>query len=221
MNMKKKRDGGKNDGDEEKTKMKRIRFMAWNVNGMKDTEKTKRKFNRILNEMNGYEVVILTEIHLKDDEIERYKKMMRKRKWMSYFSNNKSVSRGGVMISVRMGVMDESQIEAEDDGGEGRCLMLTMKNVWSEDVVLCGLYAPVNGLERQTWMKKVGKRMKKKKGMKMIAGDMNFVMDTRLDKIRGNPKRGTAGREQQQTWEREMNVTDIWRDRNPTTIATT
>ena len=63
--------------------------------------------------------------------------------------------------------------------------------------------------------------MKKKKGTRVIAGDFNFVMDTRLDKVGGNKKNSTEGRKEQNKWEEELGVVDAWRKFNPQMVATT
>jgi hypothetical protein len=76
-------------------------------------------------------------------------------------------------------------------------------------------------LDRKKWMGKVGGEMRKKKGMRVIAGDFNFVMDTSLDKMRGNKKKGTEGKKEQKKWEEELGVVDAWRQFNPKMVATT
>ena len=60
-------------------------------------------------------------------------------------------------------------------------------------------------------------RMKRRKGYKVMGGDLNFVMDTKWDKTgdRANLKRGMRGKKEQTSWERMMGVKDIWRERDP------
>ena len=70
-------------------------------------------------------------------------------------------------------------------------------------------------------MGRVGKEMKKNQGLRIIAGDFNFVMDTKWDKIGGNKNKGTEGRKEQRKWEMELGVRDARRDVNPDTVATT
>ena len=55
----------------------------------------------------------------------------------------------------------------------------------------------------------------------MIAGDFNFVMDTNLDKIGGNKKKGMEGKQEQREWERDLEVFDAWREINPEVVGTT
>ena len=65
------------------------------------------------------------------------------------------------------------------------------------------------GLDRKKWMEKLGGEMKKKKGMKVIVGDFNFVMDTRLDKMGGNKMKGTEEKKEQTRWKEELGVVDV------------
>ena len=69
--------------------------------------------------------------------------------------------------------------------------------------------------------KKNGDEIRKDEGYTMIAGDFNFVMDTSIDKRGGRTNRGTIGSTEQKKWEKEFNITDIWRKTNPRTIGTT
>ena len=55
----------------------------------------------------------------------------------------------------------------------------------------------------------------------MIAGDLNFIMDIKLDKRVGRSDRGTAGRKEQKEWEKEFEITDAWRKQNTNDIGTT
>ena len=99
---------------------------------------------------------------------------------------------------------------------------MTVKGMMEEPLHIWGIYAPVKTMvDRRKWMEKVGKEMKKKKGMRVIAGDFNFVMDTRWDKVGGNKKKGMEGKKEQRRWEMELEVIDAWRKFNPQTVGTT
>ena len=91
-----------------------------------------------------------------------------------------------------------------------------------DDLHIWGIYAPTKtAAYRKEWTGRAGKEMKKKKGLRIIAGDFNFVMDTKWDKIGGNKNKGTEGRKEQRKWEMELDVRDAWRNFNPDTVATT
>ena len=47
------------------------------------------------------------------------------------------------------------------------------------------------------------------------------MRDVRYDKINGNPNRGMEGKEEEERWERDLMISDVWRDRNEGVIATT
>ena len=101
-------------------------------------------------------------------------------------------------------------------------MRMTITGVMDEPLHMWGIYAPVKtAVDRKKWMEKLGGEMKKKKGMKVIAGDFNFVMNTSLDKMGGNKKRGTEGKKVQKKWEEELGVVDAWRKFNPKMVATT
>ena len=71
-------------------------------------------------------------------------------------------------------------------------MIVTVEGVLDEELVVCGMHAPTIEKEREGWMGKMEERMKKRKGYKVMGGDLNFVMDTKWDKTgdRANPKRG-------------------------------
>jgi exonuclease III len=217
--------GGKQEEREGETKYERLRCMAWNVNGWRGVI-GQRKIRRIRGEVGDCDMFILTETHVEDDDKER----------ATFDSNFKDFhvfhvhakEDGGRRLGVAMGVKkkkveeNDIEIEKEKDGEGGRWIVMTIKGMMAEPLHIWGIYAPVKTvLDRKKWMEKLGREMKKKKGMRVIAGDFNFVMDTRLDKMGGNKKRGTEGRKEQKKWEEELGVVDAWRKFNPQMVATT
>jgi exonuclease III len=202
-------------------KKKIIRFMAWNINGWRDTQATKNKINRIRGEMYGYDVCILSETHLCDGEEEEFERNFIHDKNVSFiYANAKGEEQGrnGIVIIIRNNAIEEKEIK--EDMLRGRWIQMKIRNVMEEDVILMAMYAPVNVTDRKKWMRERGEEMKNEKGMKMIAGDLNFVTNTAIDKIGGNKQRGTEGKNEEETWKQEMNMIDIWRKMNPRTIKT-
>ena len=52
--------------------------------------------------------------------------------------------------------------------------------------------------EQKKWLRELGREISQtKNGYRMIAGDFNFIMNIKLDKIGGRSERGTAGRNEQ------------------------
>ena len=72
------------------------------------------------------------------------------------------------------------------------------KGMMREPLYIWGIYAPVIAVDRKKWMEKLREEMKRKRGMRIVAGDFNFVMDTKLDKTGGNKKKGTEGMKEQE-----------------------
>ena len=70
-------------------------------------------------------------------------------------------------------------------------------------------------------MKAIGPRIKKEKGIKMIAGDMNCIANPRIDKIGGQKNNGKQGYAEMKKWMKDMGLIDIWRERYPDRIGTT
>ena len=201
-----------------------LRCMAWNINGWRG-EKGDRKINKITGEVRKYDVFVLTETHLEDEENE--KKAFNKyfEEYHVYHAHRKEQAsqRCGVAIGIRKTKVEEKDIEfeREAEGEGGRWVRATIRGVMEEELHIWGIYAPTVATDRKVWMRKVGERIKKKKGIRVVAGDFNFVMDTKLDKIGGNKKKGTEGRDEQRNWEVEMGVVDIWRKVNPGMVGTT
>jgi hypothetical protein len=217
---------GRNEEEKEgESKYERLRCMAWNVNGWKG-EKGKRKIRRIRGEVEGWDVFILTETHCEDNDQERAAFNAHFKDYHVYHVHAKED--GGKRLGVAIGVKktrieeEDIEIEREKDGEGGRWIVMTITGMMEKPLHIWGIYAPVKtALNRKQWMEKVGRKMKKKKGMRVIAGDFNFVMNTKLDKVGGNKKKGTEGRKEQKKWEEELEVVDAWRKFNPTTVATT
>jgi exonuclease III len=125
------------------------------------------------------------------------------------------------MVKKRLIKEKELKFEIERDETEGRWITLSTIGLLDEQFSLCGMYLPNIPRERKEWMEEMKKRMRKLKGYRVTMGDMNFVRDTRYDKIRGNSQRGTEGREEEGEWMEEMKISDVWRERNEGIIGTT
>ena len=224
-----KRAGGEGRADEEE--FEKIKFMGWNINGWRGDGKEEhhKKIRRVKGEVIHYDVFVLTETHLRDEEgdIKEFEKEFKEYHLFHVHMDGVGKSKKGVTVGVKKKRIEMSDIEIERDEGEpgerGRWIRLTLKKVLDKELDVWGIYAPVNVRERKTWMKKLQKKMEKRreKAHMAIMGDFNFVMDTKIDKRGGNSKRGMEGKKEQQDWERKLAVFDVWRQRNPRAIATT
>ena len=205
-----------------------MKSMEWNINGWKGDDKHKyRKIRRIKGEVIKYDQFILTETHLSDDEKEIAAFEQHFSEYYIYHVHAKEDSgrRLGVSIGIRKTMIEEKDIEIhrEKQGEGGRWIRMRLKGILEEPLDTWGIYAPANTAKyRKEWLTTVGKTMKKTDGaIRVIAGDFNFIMDTKLDKIAGNKNKGMEGKAQQRIWESELEIHDAWREANPDTVATT
>ena len=175
--------------------------------------------------MKKYDIFILTETHVENEEseIKAFNKYFEKYHIYHAHRKEQASQRCGVVVGIRKKKVEEENIEIEKEveGEGGRWVRVTVKGVMEKALHIWGIYAPTRAKDRPNWMEKVGKKMKKCKGMRVIAGDYNFVMDTNLDKTGGNKKKGTIGKEEQRRWEVDMGVVDVWRKFNPGVVGTT
>ena len=203
-------------------------FMSWNINGWKGEGRGFKKIRRVESEVDNYDVFVLTETHLREDEedVTRFEEEFQGyRLFHVHMDEKERRSKKGVTVGIKRNRIEEKDISIERDKGtkeeKGRWIRLTIKGVLEEDLNIWGIYAPVVAVDRKRWMRELGKRMKKRKGITVIMGDFNFVMDTDLDKIRGNKRRGKEGHKEQEKWQNDLGVFDVWRARNPGIYATT
>lgn len=206
---------------QEHHRLKEISFIAWNVDGWKGAHKT----GKIWSEICKYDVIILNETHLKNDEddIREFENKFGESKYIFVHATHAHLAQNGVtvMINRKYITNEHTQLQIEKDAEQGRWVCISIKTWMETDVILCGVYLDNNEKLRKKWMRDFGKFLKTKQGHFIIGGDFNFVMDEQLDKIGGNKKRGTAGRQEQREWERELQVRDMWRDRNTDLVGVT
>ena len=218
--------GGKT-GRNAEAKYESLRCMSWNINGWKGGgEKNQyKKIRRVRGEATHYDVIILTETHLSDEkeEIDKFESYFKEYHLYHVHAKEDGGRRLGITMGIKKNKVEAKDIEVdrETDGEGGRWIRASVKGVIKEELHIWGIYAPVNARDRVTWMKKVGGAIAAKNGPRMIAGDYNFVMDTAVDKIRGNKRNGMQGKEVQRHWENAFGVVDIWRELHPRTIAAT
>ena len=127
-------------------------------------------------------------------------------------------------MGIRKATTEAANIKFTNNTGEedkGRWICATLTNVLDRPLHIWGIYAPTNAFQRTTWINCLEPKLRQKEGYTIIAGDFNFVMDTTLDKCGGRDTSSMCGSKYQKRWERKLNLTDVWRKRNPETIATT
>jgi endonuclease/exonuclease/phosphatase family metal-dependent hydrolase len=202
----------------------KMRIIEWNISGYEGKKGNTKAF-KIKNEINSYDVVVLTEVHLKEGEEDSFEKLIDKEGGYYFFHAVEKIKKkgGGVTIMVKKKLVggDESRIEGEVDNKAGRWAKVAIQGILEEKIQIWGIYAPNNPTERKKWLRDMGGRMRKEEGIRVVIGDLNFVMDTRWDKVNGNKSKGTEGREEQREWERDMELVDVWRKDNEGIIGWT
>ena len=104
--------------------------------------------------------------------------------------------RKGVSIELKNNIIDIDKVEIRTDEGTNdgeRCIRITLNSILNKLLHIWGIYAPTLAKERKQWMKEIGEEIGKNNGYRIIAGDFNFVTDTRLDKRGGRSNSGTTG----------------------------
>jgi len=118
--------------EEKSPEYEQIRCMAWNVNGWKG-DGGNRKIRRIKGEVIKYDVFILTETHVADDEEEREAFNKNFKEYQVYHVHAKEGGNGGrrlgVVIGVKKSRIEETEIEIERETSDegGRWIVMTMK----------------------------------------------------------------------------------------------
>ena len=209
-------------GGEEKEKegeeYEQMRYMTWNINGWKG-EKGNRKIKRIHGEATRYDAFVLTETHVADEEEEREAFNKHFKEYHVFHvhakrgrekggkekgegkGGEKEKGSGGRRLGVAIGIKKRKveakdiEVKQEQDGEGGRWIVVTIKGMMTEPIHLWGIYAPVKTeVDRKKWMEKVGKEMKKKEGMRVVAVDFNFVWTPNGIKSGATARRGWKGR---------------------------
>ena len=127
--------------------------------------KTKKKPNKIWSEINGWDVVILTETHLRDNEEEResFEKKFGGKIYEFFHATGKVSDKRGATIMIKKKILKNGRVDIEEQlDEEGRFAVIDIKNLMDRELRICGIYAENNAKQRKEWMKKLEKRLKKK-----------------------------------------------------------
>ena len=209
---------------------KKFKMIAWNIAGAQNhrtSEISKGKTGRIRNEINGNEVAVLTETHLYSKETTQVKdfekEMGGNRDYFFVHAQAKKARSGGVTMRIRKNAIGGNNFEVEKDEKEGRWVKVRIDGLLNKPLDIWGIYAPANQIARKKWMREMGEKMKKQGGevYRIIMGDFNFIQSTTWDKKGGNKRTGLEGKEEENKWKTEMNLTDEWRERNKDKIGWT
>ena len=204
-----------------------LKCMCWNVRGWRGKQdKEKRKMSKIKSEIEGYDVIILTETHLskEEKEIEKMEKYLEEHRLQHVHAKIKPNERKGVTVGIKKKLLSAEEVKIETDEGledEGRWIKIKINKLLDQPLTIWGIYSPAKLKERKAWLKNFGEVVRQEEGYKVIAGDFNFVMNPKLDKIGGSEKSGMIGAKDQEMWEREFGMSDVWREQHPGEVGTT
>lgn len=92
----------------------------------------------------------------------------------------------------------------EGRGDEGRWIRIQMNIQLDKPLIIWGIYTPTLPTDRKKWMKTLGEEINKDKGYRIIAGDFNFVTNTKLDKKGGRTDTGTTESKEQKNGRKSL-----------------
>ena len=109
----------------------------------------KKKMKKRKSEIEGYDIVILTETHLDRDEkeIEKMGKYLQEYNTYNVHDKHKPAARNGVTICVKKKITEIENIEIKTDEGEkeeGRWIRVRIKKALDKVINIWGIYAPTN-----------------------------------------------------------------------------
>ena len=203
---------------QEKKQLKKIKIIAFNIDGFKNDEKRKT----IQTICKGYSIVILTETHAESVSWKTKWDKETKYQWESYWSIGQSHKKG-VTILINKTLADTLSINLHDTCKNGTYVWMKIKKLVPDhqEINIVGIYAPHKDIEKDKWWKQMNQKIKEQHTPTILAGDFNFVTDTKLDKIGGTPNKIDKGSKYQKELETLHNFTDIWRQQHPGEKAVT
>ena len=134
--------------------------ITWNLRGWGGRQDNiKRKMSKIKSEIEGYDIIILTETHLskEENEIKQFEKYLQEYRLHHVHDKYKSSGRKGVTIGIKKNLIDEKDITITSDKGtedEGRWIRAEIKTILNKPLCIWGIYAPTIAKDRRSWLKK-------------------------------------------------------------------
>ena len=178
------------------------------MRGLTDTVKRKAIFEFY---RNTSEIILLQETH-STPEVEQ--------KWITewggriIFSHGQSNARGVCILFKKDFFCNKNNISRDF---EGRVICCELEWPETEHVIsLCNIYAPNH--DAPSFYDALSQRLADYTENKIILGDYNLVMDTKMDRASSNYNH-TKARNMLQQMIDEYILSDVWRDRNPTKLG--
>ncbi len=184
-----------------------VKVTSWNCRGLQKIKKIKQVFGRLKDLQS--KIVFLQETHLAVREDARIRRRWRGEVFSALFNTQAR----GVMILVHRTIpLIVTKVTADK---MGRYLII-QGTLYAECLNLVNIYAP--NTDDPNFFSGLFFTLSSLKGQYIIAGDFNCVLDPSKDRSSQNDKPHNRSRETIQQFLKELNLRDIWRDRNPTVL---
>uniref|UniRef100_A0A671TPP2 Reverse transcriptase domain-containing protein n=1 Tax=Sparus aurata TaxID=8175 RepID=A0A671TPP2_SPAAU len=182
-----------------------LKVISLNVNGINNVIKRRK----ILLEMEKEkaDIVYLQETHLEKQEHEKLKKITKSQVYYSTYNSKQS----GVVIIIKPHVSFELEDCYTDK--EGKYVLIVGKIEGLEISFLNTYYPPDTGPELMVQL--IDLLVTKTKGVVIMAGDLNLVMNSKLDSSSTKVHRAEKNASLLRKACSELGLVDIWRELNP------
>ena len=184
-----------------------VKFTSWNCRGLQQIKKVKQVMGRLKDIQS--KIVFLQETHLAKNEDIR----IRKRWQGEVFSAPFTSQARGVMTLIHKSIpFNISKVIADK---MGRYLII-QGNLFTESLILVNIYAP--NKDEPTFFSDLFLLLASLQGLYIMAGDWNVALHPVKDRSTHLDKTHSKSREVIHHFAKDLNLRDIWRDRNPDVV---
>lgn len=185
--------------------MSELNIISLNVNGLNN--RVKREKILLQMEKEKGDIICLQETHLQKQEHEKLKS---KTKSQVYFSSYNSSQKGvAIIIKPQVGFEIENCVIDK----EGRYVLVVGKVEGREFTIFNVYYPPDSGTEFMLHLIEI--LTTKSKGVLIMAGDFNLVMNPKLDSSSNKMHRAEKNASVLRKFSSEVGLIDVWRALNP------
>jgi len=179
-----------------------LKVLSLNCNGLREEKKRNQVFQRC--KLSGGDIVFLQETHI----VNREDRQNWNREWggKGIWSHGSDHGRGvGILLHPKL----DCEIVRFAHDWEGRSVVVDV-DIDSYQFRLVNVYCPNVEKEREEFIEDLESVVNTPRKV-ILGGDFNFVEDTKLDKIGGNPKRGERGRKEMDRLREDFDLVEIYR----------
>ena len=183
--------------------MAKVMIVSYNVKGLNHPAKRKK----VLTQLKGFkcDIAMLQETHLTEEETKKLK-----RDWVGQVFGSSFKKRRGAAILIKQGVHFVAEEVRSDKSGR---YVMVVGTLGGEEVTLVNIYAPPE--ESPAIFKEVADLITlEAKGMLIWGGDMNTVMDEKVDRDPEGKERGGRTKMLNKITG-ELGLVEVWRFRHP------